>query len=144
MTGAMCSTPDDGFAPEDLRGAGQRLQRYRADRQLLMGSDSEIATRCESVDKARQHLPLKSLRKIGERDIAAKDEIEEALRRFPAEVLMQEFDPITVVRLDAIERPLAIERLMNEVLRQFAETCWREASPPSAIEHGAIDIGRDD
>jgi hypothetical protein len=56
---------------------------------------------------------------------------------------MQEFDPLTLARLDAIERPLAIERLINEVLRQFAQTCWRKAPPASAIEHGAIEIGRD-
>ena len=57
---------------------------------------------------------------------------------------MQEFDPLTVVRLDAIERPLAIERLINEVLRKFTQTRCRKTSAPSAIEHGAIDIGRDD
>jgi hypothetical protein len=34
--------------------------------------------------------------------------------------------------------------LMNEVLRQFAQTCWRKASPTSAIDHGAIDISHDD
>lgn len=57
---------------------------------------------------------------------------------------MQKFEPFTVARLDAIKRPLAIERLMNEVLRQFAQTCWRKASPTSAIDHGAIDISHDD
>lgn len=99
--------------------------------------------RCEPGDKAHQHPPLKSVRKVGERDIMAEDEIEEAVRRFAPEVPMREFDPLTVARLDAIERPLAIERLINEALRQFAQTCWRKAPPPRAIEHGAIDIGRD-
>lgn len=81
-TRALCSTSDLGFAGEDMWGAGQELQRYRSDRQLLMRSDGEIAMRCEPVDKARQDLPLKSLRKIGERDITTEDEIEEAVQRF--------------------------------------------------------------
>jgi hypothetical protein len=37
-------------------------------------------------------------------------------------------------------RPLTFERLMNEVLRRFAQPCCAK----HAIEHGAIDIGRDD
>jgi hypothetical protein len=50
--------------------------------------------RSEPVDKVRQHLLLKSLRKIGECDITAEDEIEGPVRRFAPEVLMQEFDPL--------------------------------------------------
>ena len=73
------------------------MQRYLGHRQLLMRSDGEIAVRRQPVDKSHQHLPLKSPRKIGERDVAAKDEIEEAVRPFPPVVLMQEFDPTVLM-----------------------------------------------
>src|SRR5215470_532041 len=93
-----------------------------------MPSDREIAMRSEPIHDAHEQLLLKRFREIGEGDITAENEIEEQSGRFTPQVLMQEFNTLSMLRLDAVEGPNTIERFLKEVWPQFAQTRRLKAS----------------
>ena len=77
---------------EDPWGTGQRRQGWLDSRQSLVSSDCKIAVRREPTYDAGEHLLLKRRREIGERDIAAEDEIEQRSGAFLSQILMQELN----------------------------------------------------
>ncbi|HKI21038.1 MAG TPA: hypothetical protein VKA15_24305 [Isosphaeraceae bacterium] len=83
-------------------GAGQRRQGWLDVRQSLVSSECKIAVRREPIYDAGEHLLLNGRREIGERDIAAKDEIEEQSGAFLSQILMQELNALSKLRLDAV------------------------------------------
>src|SRR2546427_2338452 len=106
-----------------------------------MRSDHEITMRREPIHDAYQHLLLEGLREIGKGDIAAENEIEEHSGRFAPQVLMQEFNALSMLRLDAVEGSNAIERFLKEVRRQFSQTRWLKVSAAGTGKDRFIDIG---
>ena len=80
-----------------------------------MSSDCKITVRRESIDDAGEHLLLKGRREIGERDIAAEDEIEEQSGAFLSQILMQELNAVSILRFDAVQGSDTIKRLLDEV-----------------------------
>ena len=109
-----------------------------------MSSDCKIAVRRESIHDAGEHLLLKGRREIGERDIAAKDEIEEQSGAFLSHVLMQELNALSILRLDAVQGPDTIKGLLDEVWRQFAQAGWLKATPAGARERSFVEVSRHD
>ena len=109
-----------------------------------MRSDYEIAVRREPMRKAHQHLTLKRIRKIGECDVATQNEIETYARRFPPQILFQEFDALSMFRLDAVKSSNAVECQRNEMRWQFAQTGWLKAASVGPGECCLVDIGRQD
>jgi hypothetical protein len=109
-----------------------------------MRSDREIAMRREPIHDAHEHLSLKGLREVGEGDVATENEVEEQSGRFAPQVLMQEFNALSMSRFDAVEGSDPIECFLKEVWRQFAQTRWLKASSAGTSKDSFIDIGRYD
>src|SRR5260370_10868897 len=103
-----------------------------------MRSDREIAMRSEPIHDAHEHQSLKGLREVGEGDVAAENEVEEQRGRFAPQVLMQEFNALSMPRLDAVEGSDPIECFLKAVWRQFAQTRWLKASPAGTSKHRFI------
>src|SRR5262249_40038422 len=122
----------------------QRLERWLGAWQLLMPSDHEIAMRSEPIHDAQEQPLLKRFREIGEGDITAENEIEEQSGRFTPQVLMQEFNTLSMLRLHAVEGSNAIECFLKEVRQQFAQTGQLKASSAGTSKDGFIDISRHD
>jgi hypothetical protein len=72
------------YSHEDLRHLGKRDETTNLRGQSFLRPYDEIAGYSETLDQAAQDLPLQWSFEIGERDIAAKDEIEGAVWRFRA------------------------------------------------------------
>ncbi len=89
-----------------------------------MRSDHEIAVRREPIPEAHQHLTLKRVPKIGECEVATQNEIKTCVRRFPPQVLLQEFNALSMFRLDAVKLSHAVECERGEVRLQAAQTGW--------------------
>ena len=100
--------------------------------------------RREPIHDAHEYLLLKGLREVGEGDIAAENEVEEQSGCFAPQVLMQEFNALSMSRLDAVEGSDPIECFLTEVWREFAQTRWLKASSAGTSKDSFIDIGRYD
>src|SRR6266568_1125468 len=127
---------------ENLRRATQGSHRRLDARRPLMRPDDEITVRRKAIHDAPQHKTLQRFREIGERDVATKNEIERTCWSSSPQVLMQEFNPLPMFRLDAVEGSSPIECLPNQLWRQFAEAGWLKTPSSRPCQHGVIDIGR--
>src|SRR5665647_2925811 len=129
---------------EDLRSAIERSQLGDIARQLLVGSDHQIALRSEPFQHARQDLTLEWHGEIGKGDISAEDEVEEARRRLRPEILIKKFDPLAMLRLDAVAEVQPVKALFDQRRRQFVQACRLKTACTGAREHRLVDIRGDD
>lgn len=78
-----------------------------------MSADHKITVRQQLIGEASEHLSLQRLRKVGKRDIAAKDEVEMQSWCLGPQVLVQELKSLAMLSPHAEERPNLVERFFD-------------------------------
>ncbi len=115
------------LSSKDPRRASERDEPSIIAGQSFIPTDHKIALRKESIPNAQQNLLLERQRKVGEWNIAAENKIKRAGWRAQSQILLQEFDTLAILALQAIKRIFTIEGLVKKRRWQFTKASRRKA-----------------
>lgn len=104
-------------------------------------SDDEDSTRRHPRGQSRCGLRLQRFVEIRERQVAAEDEIERAVRRLSCEITSAKFDSFTKTVANPKETVHLVEPRFQEVARELPQCARREHPPTRPADFFLVDVG---